>query len=383
MTHCILCQSTDLTPFIEIPQVPVFCNVLWPAQTAAQNAPRGDIHLALCNHCGHIFNTRFDASQITYDQEYENSLHFSPRFQEYATGLAQYLHQQYHLQNKDIVEIGAGKGDFLKMLCRMGQNRGIGFDPSYEPGAEEDSEITFIQDLYSEKYANHQADLVLSRHVLEHIEQPARFLDTVRRAVGEQANTIVFFEVPNALFTLQQLGIWDIIYEHCSFFTPASLTYALEQAGFAVLRVRDTFNGQFLTVEARPSRAEPPASPDLTDLQQSVAAFGRSYQQKVTTWQQRLQQMAAQNQRAVIWGTGSKGVTFLNVLDTAVSIQYAVDINPRKRGKFVPGTAQEIVPPEFLQSYQPDVVIIMNANYQDEISKQLQALGLNASVLVA
>jgi hypothetical protein len=57
-------------------------------------------------------------------------------------------------------------------------------------------------------------------------------------------------------------------------------------------------------------------------------------------------------------------------------IQYVVDINPRKHGKFVTGTGQEIVPPEFLKEYQPDCVIIMNPIYAQEIKNTVEQFGL-------
>jgi hypothetical protein len=70
----------------------------------------------------------------------------------------------------------------------------------------------------------------------------------------------------------------------------------------------------------------------------------------------------------------------LNVQD---AITYVVDINPRKHGHFVTGTGQQIVPPEFLQEYQPDVVIVMNPIYKDEIKKTLGQFGLSAELLFA
>jgi hypothetical protein len=83
----------------------------------------------------------------------------------------------------------------------------------------------------------------------------------------------------------------------------------------------------------------------------------------------------------VIWGVGSKGVTFLNILQCQDKIQYAVDINPRKVGMHVAGAGQEIVPPDFLREYQPDAIILMNPIYQDEIRQTIAQLGVNAELL--
>ena len=65
------------------------------------------------------------------------------------------------------------------------------------------------------------------------------------------------------------------------------------------------------------------------------------------------------------------------------NIAYAVDINPRKQSMYVAGSGQEIVSPEFLRTYQPDLVIIMNRNYETEISDMLQQLGVDAKIFIA
>jgi len=58
-----------------------------------------------------------------------------------------------------------------------------------------------------------------------------------------------------------------------------------------------------------------------------------------------------------------------------------VDINPYRRGMFMPATGHEVVAPEFLQVVQPDVVVIMNPIYIGEIAEQLQALGVQSELL--
>jgi hypothetical protein len=80
----------------------------------------------------------------------------------------------------------------------------------------------------------------------------------------------------------------------------------------------------------------------------------------------------------VIWGSGSKGVSFLTgVTGAAESVAYAVDINPYRRGYFMPGTGQEIVGPAQLSEIRPDVVVVMNSVYVPEIKAMLAELGLN------
>lgn len=385
---CIVCGQRAVQPFIELPQVPAHCNLLWPTQSSARQAPRGDLHLGFCSHCGHIFNLAFDPRLMEYSQDYENSLHFSPRFQQYAEGLADHLVARYDLHHKDILEIGSGQGDFLEMLCERGENRGVGFDPSYVPAlkAHAHPRTTYIQDFYGEQYASYPADFIISRHVFEHIEQPAPFLALLRRVIGERRQIVVFFEVPNVLYTLRQLGIWDLIYEHPSYFSPHSLAAAFQGAGFRLLEIGERFGGQFLTIESAPVATDFRDSfdvPGFARLAQDVAAFGENYRQKVQLWRERLEQFKAADQRLAVWGVGSKGVTFLNVLASHSNIEHVIDLNPRKHGMFVAGSGQEIHPPEFLRDYRPEVVLIMNANYEQEIRATLEGMGLAPQIFLA
>jgi hypothetical protein len=194
--------------------------------------------------------------------------------------------------------------------------------------------------------------------------------------------TIVFFEVPNVLYTLRDMGIWDIIYEHCSYFSPHSLAHLFGEIGFEVLDVSAVFGGQFLTIETRLA-SQPDNAGDHESISSLVEAFAENYHNKVAYWQRHLAEIEQDGRKAVVWGAGSKGVTFLNILKTRDMIEYVVDINPRKEGKYVAGTGQQIVPPDFLREYRPDVVVIMNGNYHDEIRQTLDGLGLVSEILLA
>jgi SAM-dependent methyltransferase len=381
---CPVCEAANVQAFVHIGRLPVNANILWPTREQAVGAPRGPIGLGFCGRCGHVFNMQFDPPLIEYDQDYENSLHFSPLFHDYARSLAAHLVERYDLHGKDIVEIGCGKGEFLHMLCELGQNRGVGFDPSYlpEPNAADAGRVTFVQDYYSERYGGYRADLICCQQVLEHIPAPRELLAILRRAIGERRDTAVFFEVPNVGYTLSRLAIWDIIYEHCSYYSAASLAYLFAVHGFEVRDLVETFGGQFLAIEALPRDvAAPPCSQEIAHMARDVAAFAENYRQTIAAWRQRLDHLARSGRRAVVWGAGAKGVTFLNTLAIDKQIDYVVDMNPRKQDMYITGTGQRIVAPEFLRDERPDVVIVMNPIYEKEIQKIIAGLGLDVEYI--
>ena len=333
-----------------------------------------------------IANVAFDPALISYDPSYDNSLHFSPRFQTYAEALARRLIQTYDLRDKTIVELGCGKGDFLELLCRLGELRGIGFDPTYvDNGAASGAapNMLVVRDVFSEKYFHLECSLVCCRHTLEHVSNPAAFLQAVHRAIGPR-KTPLFFEVPNAWFMLREGSVWDVTYEHYSYFSPPPLARLFRQCQMTVDEVREDFGGQFLCLHATSgnecgvkSAPEPEAVERIVD---AAADFGKTYQQKVDQWMDRLELFRREGKRTVIWGAGAKGVTFLNAVGES-GIEYAVDLNPRKHGRFIPGTGQQVMSPLFLREYRPDVVLVMNPIYRDEIEDRALGLGIVPEVL--
>jgi SAM-dependent methyltransferase len=327
---------------------------------------------------------------MEYSQDYENSLFVSPRFQKYSMELVGNLIALHDLHGKQILEIGSGQGDFLKLLCELGGNRGMGFDPSYIPTPNQNTtaqQIIFIQDFYSNKYRDYEADLICCRHVLEHLPQPREILKTVHHSIGNRGDAIVFFEVPNVMFTLRDLGIWDIIYEHPSYFGTPSLTWLFSTSGFLVSNVYTAYNDQFLCIEAgldtHKGISSLPPREDISELSNATKAFSDKYRNEVERWRQVLGTAAEEGKQVIIWGAGSKGVTFLNALEIYDSIEYVVDINPRKQGKFIAGTGQQIVSPLFLREYKPDVILVMNSIYENEIRALVRDLDLSPDFLNA
>jgi SAM-dependent methyltransferase len=387
---CPVCAGTDMLRVMTIKDVPVYCNVLHSFAQSAFRAPRGDIVLTYCRQCGQIFNSAYDPGKMSYGREYENSLHYSPRFQEYASSLARRLIKKYGLYSKRVLEIGCGKGDFLNMLCEFGENSGIGFDPSYEKGrgpADSKKRFSVINDFYSEKYAEYPADLIVCRHVLEHIEAPRAFLNLLRRNMGSNGNTILFFEVPNIRFTVQQESIWDLIYEHYGYFSQASLSYLFNACDFIIHNIEESFGGQYICLEASCYESFPELSRDrinkTDNLEYDIRTFSGQYHSKVNEWQDRIKELEDSNKKVVVWGAGSKGISFLNQIKAKNLIKYIVDVNPHKYGKFIAGGGQEVVAPDFLQKYRPDVIIVMNRIYKKEILQYIRKSGLASKLVVA
>jgi hypothetical protein len=316
-----------------------------------------------------------------YTASYDSALDFSPRFAAFQDELTRRLNATYELSGKLVIDVGCGKGGFLAHLCSVSGARGIGFDKNLGQNPHDVPDVHFVSDWFDETYSGESPRLLACRHVLEHIAEPIAFLRVLNIHHSISPDTVFYFEVPNALYTLRGLGIWDLIYEHVSYFTPASFRTALETAGFEVINAGATFGDEFLYVEAiksRPRRRV--SSSEVRPIEEMVREFASAYHAKIDWWRGYLAEHGAQS--VAIWGAGSKGINFLNVVPGARRIDALLDLNPRKHRRFAPGTGTEILAPAQLPRHIRSVVV-MNPIYREEIIGMAAALDRNLEILQA
>jgi SAM-dependent methyltransferase len=384
---CPNCEQVQLEIFYEQCSVPTNSCILFKSADEAHNYPRGDIKLGFCSVCGFISNIAFDSHLTEYSGRYEETQSYSATFNTFHKQLVERLIDRYALRQKDVLEIGCGKGEFLALLCALGGNRGIGFDPGFDDSRQQvrtSRRIKFIKDFFSERYSGYGSDFVCCKMTLEHIARPRQFLRMIRSTVKWKSNAVVFFQVPEATRIFRSCALEDIYYEHCSYFSHESLRYLFESTGFEVIRLDTAYGGQYLTIEARPVLASEgllrdPA--DLEEMKRYTANFEQRAQKRSTQWLMSINNNKPQ--RIVLWGSGSKAVALLSLLDQEVVLEYVVDINPHRQGSYMAGTGQQIVSPEYLQSYRPDLVMAMNPIYRQEIVRDLATLGLTPEVITA
>ena len=232
---------------------------------------------------------------MEYSDQYELTQAYSPTFNAFHDRLADQLIQHFDLHDKKILEIGCGQGEFLSLLCVKGDNQGIGFDPAYLedrhrplPG----ERVTFIKDDYSERYDQYQADFYCCKMTLEHIARPAEFVGMVRRAIGEQVNATVFFQVPDVKRILSETAFWDIFYEHCSYFSLESLTRLFRNCGFNILDIWRDYDDQYLMLAVAPANGagefKADQGGDLKKLAQDVHHFQQTVLKTIQLWRDQI-----------------------------------------------------------------------------------------------
>ncbi|MCY1723263.1 class I SAM-dependent methyltransferase [Prolixibacteraceae bacterium Z1-6] len=383
---CPCCNSTKTEEFFKVSNAPVQSIVTIKSHEEAISIPRMDITLTFCNSCGFIYNSSFDISIDYYTKGYEDQQGFSPVFTKWINDITNKFINKYDVRNKDVVEIGCGKGDFLNLVCELGNNRGIGIDPAYVNGrSESNPNVSFIKEFYSDKHGSLPNDVILCRHTLEHIHDTKTFIQTIRKSILKKNDVILLIEVPSIVRILKVHAFWDIFNEHCSYFSPGSLGRFFRMCGFELLDVYLEYDNQYLFLEAKPTKNNSlkvhPIEESIQQLRAYVNKFVSGINRQLSNYRKLLLKLKNENKKVVLWGGGSKSVGFLTHFDELKVIKHVVDINPHIQGNYIPGIGIQYVHPTFLKSFKPDTIIIMNEVYKNEIKKMLVEMDLDPKLI--
>lgn len=401
---CYSCHKSHVFPAVIRENLITMQNYVYQNYQDALQAKVGQFELGVCPDCGFANNTKYDPSLLNYDENYDNSVP-STVFTNYYQEIATFLYQNYDLDGRLVIDVGCGKGTFLKVLTELyPQVKGLGIDPSYEENqftttasdlTNLPSNLRFIQDVFNQEYVTEQPALVICRHVLEHIPQPTSFLKSIHSALSKFPQTPFFLEVPDLSWILDNQAFWDFCYEHCNYFTTDSLINILETSGFNVQETHRAFGDQYIWARGITNATNNDGYKDQENLDQEnnlnkfidqVKAYVDQENNLISTMGDRLRKLKAQNINIAVWGMATKGVIFVNLVDPlAQVINWCIDINQKKQNCFIPHTGHQISPPQILHQAQGKnlVIIVMNPNYIDEIKSMCHDLLLHPKFIDA
>lgn len=349
--------------------VPVLPNT--PLREVINDDALGTISLRKNTQNNLIENISFDTAAITYDSDYQNNQAISPAFTQHMTDVLEILKATVG-ETATVVEVGCGKGDFLELVQEKSTFGITGYDAAYE-GTNPNIHKRYLT--HSDRIS---ADLVILRHVLEHIQEPHKFLHLLATIFGD---TPIYIEVPDYEWIIRKQTFFDLTYEHVNYFGPEALSNLFKTTS----QSGPLFNGQYQYIIAH-----------LQDLnyQECHAQYTQNdnwlpvhFDDLFPNFAATLDKIETESagQPIHIWGAATKGVMFAHhVKRTRPALfnqfSHAIDVNPLKVGKYMPSSHLPIVnAASFVEkSNGNELIIIMNPNYETEILSNLKALDYHA-----
>ena len=382
LADCPGCGGHGLVAGLSLRRQPAVLNYRFRSADEARGVPRGDVTLRQCRACGLVFNATFDASRIPYDERYENRQGASPSFQAHVDAMVRRLGRVPGVRGGRLLEVGCGKGEFLRRAAEQLGATADGHDTSYEGPSETDGgRVRFHNQYVSAARVTGPYDAVICRHVVEHVPAIGPFLAELGAIARAAGDPLVVVETPRFEWIVENRCLWDVFYEHCNYFTEPTLSCLMRRAGLVVRRQAAVFGGQYQWLElgvARGAGRRPARGPGIPSGG-SLARFSRAAERQRETLARRIREGRGGG-RWAIWGAGAKGVALANLLGR-MRPAFVVDANPAKQGGVIPGTSVPVVAPSDPALPKLGMVVIANPNYAREITDALSRAGFRGNIL--
>lgn len=384
---CRLCGSTELHSVVDLGATPP-CELFLAADELEAPEMTYPLHLRVCGSC----LLAQLPPLITPEETFTEYAYFSSFSDSWVAHAQRYVDAAVERVGLDegsfVVEVASNDGYLLQHSVARGI-RSLGIEPSVNvsEAAREKGVDTLTAFLTPETGAavraeHGPADWVVANNVYAHIPDVVGFTEGLRSLVADDG--WVAIEVQH-LLTLVQLVQYDTIYhEHFQYYTVASAQRALATGGLSLVDVELVpTHGGSIRLWARPSEVAGEPSAEVARVLAEEEAAGlhtvegyRSFTEAVTRVRTDLLTFLltarAEGKRVVGYGAPGKGNTLLNHCGIRTDLlEYTVDRNPYKHGRFTPGTRIPVHEPERIAADEPDYVLVLPWNLREEITAQL------------
>lgn len=338
---CPLCGGSSKLLFT-INDSPILLNSQYRKPEEAKAVARVNVAIFYCRGCHFAFNPDYLEGQVDYtDPDYNSNQMSSAAYREYVDGVVKQLVQKLGLgPGRQVLEVACGNGYFLHQLQSQGC-RVLGFDPQYR--GQFGLEGYVRRELFSGSDGK-TFDLVVLRHSLEQLLRADEVLKSITQAMHQNSRLYIEFLDLNYAFWSRDLSQFS--HERARYFSLNALGRLLDGHGLIVIEAFPLALGHYLGVLA----AQKPEPDDLFQVFTYLNNEVRRYP------------------KVVVWGIGSRAVSVISQLHwDSNRVQFGVDVDPNKQGKYIPVTGQKILSPAEAVAFQPDLVVVANAFYLEEI----------------
>jgi len=386
---CRFCGEKLRTTFVDLGMSPL-CESFVPAERADQMEQFYPLHALICDSCLLVQLKEYVSAESIFD-DYAYFSSFSESWLRHARKYAEVMTERFSLgPHSQVVEVASNDGYLLQNFVRMGIPA-LGIEPSGNvAAAAKEKGIPTLVRFFGEQTARdlvalgQKADLLLGNNVFAHVPQLNDFTRGLKILLSETG--VLTLEFPHLLRLMDGNQFDTIYHEHFSYFSFATAKNVLEHHGLTVFDVTElASHGGSLRVFARHAEYEAlPVLPSVAELLEverraglhSLAGhqgFAEHVQETKRALLEFLISARREGKHVAAYGAPGKGNTLLNFCGIREDfIDYAVDRNPYKHGRFTPGTRIPIYSPDRLAETRPDFIVILPWNLKQEIIQQLE-----------
>jgi SAM-dependent methyltransferase len=382
---CRICNSELKEPFLSLGSSPL-ANSYVRKEYLYSPEPYYPLNLFVCPRCRLVQLNTTVPSEAIFSSDYAYYSGYSSYWLEHCKKYVDMMMERfnYNLTSR-VLEIGSNDGSLIQYFQERGVNV-MGVDPAAECAdmAIKKGILTHKQ-FFSTKYVDRRhsrnsIDLIIANNVLAHNPDLHDFAEAMKNLL--KPDGVITIEFPHLLQTISH-NQWDQIYhEHYSYFSLYPLQILLDRHGLSVFDVEEvqTHGGSLrvyvkhamdstkrieVSVERMLEKEKPLAEPLTYDeFRKRVQGMKLEILDLLITLKKRGKTIAS-------YGAPAKGNTLLNYCGIGTEIiDFTVDRNPQKQGRYLPGSHIPILHPDAITERKPEFVIILPWNIKDEIMEQ-------------
>ena len=387
-TRCRFCGGAEFATFADLGMSPL-CNTLIAPDALDAMEPFYPLHARVCTACFLVQVPEFAAPESIFG-EYSYFSSYADSWVEHARRYASAMRARFGLNERSLlVEIASNDGYLLQHflaasvpvlgiepaanVAKVARDKGVRTDVSFH-GAANAARIVA---------AYGRADLLLGNNVLAHVPDLNDFVAGLK--VLLKADGVATLEFPHLLQLMQHNQFDTIYHEHFSYFSFLTAEKVFAAHGLTLFDVEElpTHGGSIRIYARHAEDRSKPVGARVGELREREQRLGFDRIEAYLGFEERVKAtkrdilefligLKRAGKRVVGYGAPGKGNTLLNYCGIRTDfLDYTVDRNPYKQGKFTPGARIAIHPPEMIARTRPDYLFILPWNLREEITAQM------------
>jgi len=315
-----------------------------------------DLAVYQCSGCGLV---QLSNPPVLYYKEVIRAAAVSKEMRDFRLSQFQQWVQKYELQEKKIIEIGCGAGEYLTMM--PDNVKVFGLEQGGSSVEQCVAQGLLVEQGFIERdnksLKNAPFDAFYMLNFLEHLPDPNSTLKGIFHNLADDAIGLV--EVPNFDMILRDSLFSEFISDHLLYFTQETFISTLNRNGFEVLECHEIWYDYSISAVVKKRKKT-----DLSSFHQSQQELTKAMDDFINDFPEN---------SVAIWGAGHQALAVMSLTGLKGKIRYVIDSAPFKQNKFTPATHLPIVSPNKIKEDPVEAVIVMAGSYSDEVAGIIQS----------